>query len=73
MPLPRDFTSDKELSSFSSHRVALELSHGFELDDQGSTMNAVLLAAPSYFMYRDFLPLDHILAVEVTLSLELTL
>ena len=34
---------------------------------------AVLLTAPTYYAYRDFLPLDSILALEVTLAFEVTL
>ena len=63
---------DKELTSFSAHRVSLELSRNFETDG-GTQLRTVLLAAPTYYSYRDFLPLDHILAVELTLALEVTL
>ena len=72
MPFPTYFTSDKELTSFSAHRVSLELSRNFETDG-GTELRTVLLAAPTYYSYRDFWPLDHILAVELTLALEVTL
>jgi hypothetical protein len=73
MPLPEQYTSDKELSGLSSHRIELELARSFELDEPGSELRTVLRAAPSYFIYDEFLPLDHVTAVEVTLSLEVAL
>ncbi len=73
MPMPTYFTNDKELTSLSSHRIELEVSRAFRLDDLGSELRAVLLAAPSYYTYDDFLPLDHISALDVTVALEVKL
>jgi hypothetical protein len=72
-PMPEHFTSDKELSALTSHRLELELSHTFELDEMGSALDTVLLLAPSYFLYHDFLPLDSISAFEATLGVEVRL
>src|SRR5690606_40604016 len=37
------YTSDKELSALTSHRIGLEASRAFALDELGSKLNAVLL------------------------------
>jgi hypothetical protein len=73
MPLPEHFTSDKELSALTSHKIELELSHSFQLDDMGSALDLVLLLAPSQFLYHEFLPLDSITALEGTLAVEVKL
>jgi hypothetical protein len=73
MPLPDHYTSDKELSKLMSHRLALEIERRFVLDDLGSELRAVLTGAPSHYMYINFLPLDHITALEVTFALEVRL
>lgn len=73
MPMPAHFTSDKELTTLSSHRVELELARRFRLDDAGTELRAILLVAPSYFSYQDFLPLDHIQALDTTVSFEVKL
>lgn len=73
MPLPEHYTSDKELSALSSHRVELELSRHWQLDDVGSELGLVLLAAPSLFFYHEFLLLDQITAFEMTLAVEVKL
>lgn len=72
-PTPTHVTSDKELSTLSSHRVDLEVSHAWRLDDLGTELRAVLVTAPTYYSYEDFLPLDHIIAIDVTAMLEVTL
>lgn len=73
MPMPAHPTSDKELSTLSTHRLEFELSRTFELDDLGTELRSVLRAAPSYFQYDDFLLLDSITAIDVTLSVEVRL
>jgi len=73
MPFPETYTSDKELSDLSSHRLELEVMKSFELDELGSELAAVLLVAPSHFIYNEFLLLDSISALEVTLALEVSL
>jgi hypothetical protein len=73
MPLPESYTSDKELSSLSSHRLELEMMKSFQLDDLGSEFATVLLISPSYFSYDEFLLLESITALEVTLALEVSL
>ncbi len=71
MPPPKHYTSDKELSAGSSHRVALELSRAFDIDDGESLLRTVLLAAPTFYQYSEFPQLDSITAFELTLSMEL--
>jgi hypothetical protein len=73
MPVPEQYASDKELSALSSHRIELELSRSFELDEPGSELRAVLRAAPSFFIYDEFMLLDQVSALEVTFALEVTL
>lgn len=71
--LPGHYTSDKELSALSSHRIELELGRRFALDDLGSEFGTVLRAAPSYFVYDEYLLLDHVTALELTLTVEVLL
>jgi hypothetical protein len=73
MPRPRYYTSDKELSALSSHRFELELSHGWTLDEPGTKLQLILLLAPAFFLYDEFLPLDQVTALETTLAIEVTL
>jgi hypothetical protein len=72
-PLPGHYTSDKELSALSSHRLELEVSRGFGLGEPGSELRAVLRGAPTYFIYDEYLLLDSVTALEVTFALEVTL
>lgn len=72
-PMPAHFTSDKELTSLTSQRVELEVSRSWLLDELGSEFRTVFLIAPSYFTYDDFLPLDHITAIDATIALEVRL
>jgi hypothetical protein len=62
------YTNDKELSAFMSHRVALDIEKGFELDERGHVLTVVLSFAPSFFMYSNYAPLTQITAFESTLS-----
>jgi len=73
MELPGHYTSDKELSAMTSHRIELELGRTFALDDLGSELNTVLRAAPSYFAYDEYRLLDHVTALELTLTVGVTL
>lgn len=73
MPFPVLRTSDKELSAFTSHRLALEFGRDVELDERGARLAIVLRAAPALFVYRDVPLLDTVRALELTLSLELRL
>lgn len=69
----RYYTSDKELSALSSHRLDLELTHTAALDNEGTTVKTVLLAAPTYYSFQNFPLLKSITALEVTLSVEVQL
>lgn len=61
-------TSDKELSTLSSHRLGLELEHSWVTESSGTLGTSLSLGA-IYYSYSDFLPLDSIQALEVTTSL----
>jgi hypothetical protein len=73
MPFPEHFTSDKELSALTSHRLELELEKAWGLDALGSELKLVLLAAGTRFLYHEFPLLDEVLAVEGTLAVEVSL
>ena len=73
MPLPGHYTSDKELSELSTHRLELEVGKAFGLGEPGSELRAVLRAAPSYFVYHEYLLLDDVTALELTFAMEVTL
>jgi hypothetical protein len=62
------FSNDKELSSFMSHRVALDIEKDVELDDRGHKLSLVLSVAPSIFMYENYAPVPQITAIETTLA-----
>lgn len=57
-------TSDKELSTLSSHRLGIDLEQVFD-----GTLTAALGVGGLYYAYSDFLPLDSITAFEVTTTL----
>lgn len=67
------YTSDKELSPLSAHRIMLDLERSWELDATGQTLRTALSAGPTFYAYRDYGPLDDITALEVTLSMVLEL
>lgn len=67
------YTNDKELSSFMSHRLALDLEKSFELDQRGHLFTVIVSVAPSLFLYSDYAPLSSIKAIEVTLATVLKL
>jgi hypothetical protein len=66
--LPAYYSSDKELSTLTTHRFQLELTKLWELDSDGTRLRTVLLAAPTLYAYSDFPLLDQIVAFELTLS-----
>jgi hypothetical protein len=61
-------TTDKELSSLSSNRFGLEADHTWHFRDDRK-LTTTLSFAPILYSYRNFLPLDHITAFEVTAGL----
>jgi hypothetical protein len=67
------FSNDKELSTFSSHRLALDVERAFELDERGHQFILNLSVAPSRFIYSNYLPVSQITAFEVTLATVLKL
>jgi hypothetical protein len=62
------YTNDKELSSFSAHRLGLDIERAFVLDGRGHELSVLLSAAPSLFSYANYVPLNQITALEVTLA-----
>jgi hypothetical protein len=70
---PKYYTNDKELSTFISHRIALDIERDFELDARGHRLNVILSVAPSLFKYSNYVPLNQITALEVTLATVLQL
>jgi hypothetical protein len=70
MPMRVYYTSDKELTTLWSHRIELEVARSWQLDDLGTELRTLLVFAPSYFVYEDYPPIDHITALELTLALE---
>jgi hypothetical protein len=73
MPEPRHYTSDKELTALTVHRIGVELERGFDLDERGSALRLILLGGPSLYFYQVFPLLDRITAAEVALTVELAL
>jgi hypothetical protein len=67
----RYLTNDKELSPLSSHRVALELDRLWRFETS-EVLTTTFSAAAIFYSYDDFIPLDHILAVEVSLAVVFT-
>jgi hypothetical protein len=61
-------TSDKELSTLSSHRLGLEAERVFSFDTAGSLAISLALGG-LYYAYSDFLPLESIVALELTTAL----
>jgi hypothetical protein len=62
------FSNDKELSTFMSHRIALDVEKEVELDASGHKLALVLSVAPSFFLYSNYAPLSQISAIETTLA-----
>jgi hypothetical protein len=66
-------TRDKELSAFSSHRLAVELEHSWNVGELGRKLRGIASVGSSVYLYQNFPPLARITALEVTLSWVLTL
>jgi hypothetical protein len=64
------FSNDKELATFVSHRVALELEKS--VDYAGSELSFIATVAPSRFLYADFRPVPRIDVLELTLAARFT-
>lgn len=62
------YTNDKELSAFNAHRIAVDLSHAFELDSTGHMLDVLLSVAPSIYIYANYPLLRRITALEVSLA-----
>ena len=68
-PLPAFYTSDKELSTLTHHRIDAELGRTWELDDAGTQLDTHLVVSPGFYAYDDFPLLDSISVIEVTLGM----
>jgi hypothetical protein len=66
-------TRDKELSAFTTHRFAIELEHNWSVGDLGQKLKALVVVAPSIYLYQNFVPLKSIEALDLTFSMVLTL
>lgn len=63
------YTSDKELSPLHAHRIAVDFERVWELDEQGGIVRTILSLGPTFYSYRDYIPLDSVSAMEVTLAM----
>jgi len=70
---PVYFTRDKELTSLMSHRLNVEASRSWSIDNDGGALKTILLLAPAYYSYSNFPLLDSITAIEATLAFEVRL
>jgi hypothetical protein len=66
-------TRDKELSAFSTHKVALELERAWDVGEVGRKLRALVSVGPSIYLYQNFIPLKSISALDLTFSMVLTL
>ncbi|HKP59765.1 MAG TPA: DUF3570 domain-containing protein [Polyangiales bacterium] len=66
--LPNYYTRDKELSPFSSHRLAVEWEREWPLHGSGESFRLVLSVGPTLYLYSDFIPYQRIFAFEGTVS-----
>jgi hypothetical protein len=67
------YTRDKELSPFTGHRIGLDFEHVFDLDDAGTRLRTAVSLGLNLYLYSDFLPLDRIVAQELSLAMGLEL
>jgi hypothetical protein len=67
------YTRDKELSPFTAHRIGLDLEHVFDLDDAGTRLRTAVSLGLNLYLYSDFLPLDRIVARELSVAMGLEL
>jgi hypothetical protein len=66
-------TRDRELGPISTHRLVLALEHDLDLTAAGPAAELTLAVAGSLLDYRDFVGLDTVLALDVTLAFEVEL
>lgn len=62
-------TRDRELSELTYHRAGLELGHDFSRGARSGKLAATLAVSGNYYEYADFVGLDSILALEVSVGL----
>jgi len=62
------YTRDKELSPMHAHRVLLALEQEIEIGHGGALLLSLSLG-PTFYEYRDFVPLDSITAWETTFAM----
>ncbi|MEY4580958.1 MAG: hypothetical protein RL701_5661, partial [Pseudomonadota bacterium] len=64
-------TRDRELSALSFQRVGAEFERVFELGDGAMKLSASLAVAGNFYHYADFVGLNQIAALEVSVGLTL--
>jgi hypothetical protein len=62
-------TRDRELSKLTYQRLGAELEHDFLVGDRGGKLAATLAVSGNYYTYADFVGLDAIRALEVSVGL----
>lgn len=66
-------TFDRELSALSSHRVGVDYEGDFELGNGEMLFRGILTVGGTHYIYDEFLWLDQVTALEITVSLVLEL
>ncbi len=66
-------TRDRELSEMTAHRVALTYEKEFDLLDSGPVVHATLSGGGVFFNYAEFIGLDTVRALELTMAAVLEL
>lgn len=66
-------TFDRELSALSSHRLGVDYEGDFDLGDGEMTFKGIVTLGGTHYIYDEFLWLDTVTALEVTVSLVLEL
>lgn len=67
--LGRYATRDKELSPFTSHRLAFTLQHAIKVSDTFQRLELGAIVGPTLYLFSDFPPYKRLLALEATVSL----
>lgn len=66
-------TRDRELSPLTYHRAGAELDHSVPIGEGGSMFSATLAVSGNLYTYADFVGLDSVVALEVSLGISVSL
>ncbi|MEZ4248882.1 MAG: DUF3570 domain-containing protein [Polyangiales bacterium] len=66
--VPRFVTRDRELSPLFTHRLQVGYEHGLDLSDAGPELRLTVAVGGSTFKYLDFVGLDRVWALDLTLA-----